>query len=226
MSDRLLTIEDIRSLGYDVDELAPRVFSVNNFLTPEETDLLFAEVKGYSEESWSVHWREELERNCMRKFGRTDIEQLVKEGLLEISPEFVDRNRGFDNELFREKISKRCQDIFDVLNSDLKHGGFSAILRQAEGSELKAHYDQYSDKLIEYAAILYIHDDYTDGELFFENFDLEFKPKPGSLILFPGTKDYVHGVRFVGPGPIRYNLPTFIKKSSPDGFMSGWGDFG
>jgi hypothetical protein len=226
MSDRLLTIEDIRSLGYDVDELAPRVFSVNNFLTPEETDLLFAEVKSYSEESWSVHWREELEQNCMRKFGRIDIEQLVKEGLLEISPEFVDRNKAFENVKFREMIDERCQEIFNSLGSDLEHGGFSAFLRQAEGSELKAHYDQYSDKLIEYAAVLYFHDDYTDGELFFENFDLELKPKPGSLIIFPGTKDYVHGVRFVGPGPIRYNIPTFIKRSSPDGFMSGWGDFG
>lgn len=226
MSDRVLTIEDIQSLGYDVDELVPRVFSVNNFLSPEETDLLFAEVKGYSEESWRVHWREELERNCMQKFGRTDVENLVAEGLLEISPEFVDRNRSFDNDAFKEVLNERCQDIFNLVDSDLQLQGFSAILRQAEGSELKAHYDQYSDKLIEYAAILYIHDDYTDGELFFENFDLEFQPKPGSLILFPGTKDYVHGVRFVGPGPIRYNLPTFVKRSSPDGFMSGWGDFG
>lgn len=224
--DKVLTAEAIRALGYDVEELAPRIFSVNNFLTKEETDLIYAEVQGYSEESWSVHWRTEMERNCLEKFGRTDLENLVQEGLLEASWEFVDRNRSFDNEDLQKVINARAREIFALAGDHLVLGGFSAILRQYEGSELKAHFDQYSDKLIEYAAILYFHDGYTGGELFFESFDLEFQPKPGSLMIFPGTKDYVHGVRFVGPGPIRYNMPTFVKRRSEEGFMSGWGNFG
>jgi hypothetical protein len=79
------------------------------------------------------------------------------------------------------------------------------------GVELKPHTDQNTDPSIVGAAILYLNDDYTDGQLFFENFKIELKPKPGTLLLFPGNSEYEHGVRVVGPGPIRYVIVGFIK---------------
>jgi hypothetical protein len=56
-----------------------------------------------------------------------------------------------------------------------------------------------------------LNEEYSKGELFFSNHNIELKPKQGSLLLFPGTEDYNHGVRHVGPGPIRYVLVGFIK---------------
>jgi hypothetical protein len=80
-----------------------------------------------------------------------------------------------------------------------------------EGVELKSHTDQHTDPSIRYASILYLNDNYKDGELFFKNLDIELKPKPGSLLIFPGTPQYEHGVRHVGAGPIRYVLVGFVK---------------
>ena len=81
-----------------------------------------------------------------------------------------------------------------------------------DGVELKAHTDQYTDPSIRYATIIYINDDYNGGEIFFTNKNLELKPKPGSLLIFPGNDEFNHGVRHVQSGPIRYVLVGFIKE--------------
>jgi predicted 2-oxoglutarate/Fe(II)-dependent dioxygenase YbiX len=80
-----------------------------------------------------------------------------------------------------------------------------------EGVQLKAHTDQHTDPSIRYATIIYLNDNYNGGELFFANKDLEIKPRAGSLVVFPGTDEFNHGVRHVKSGPIRYVLVGFIK---------------
>lgn len=225
MAEKILTREDIESLGFEVEELRPRIFAVKNFLSQDEINSILSEVSSYSEEHWRHRYIQEMKLACMEKFGRDDLEQLVEEGLLEVTWDFVDRNSEYLNVDLREKLRLRAQQIFDIVG-DIQLNGFYVVHRQYEGTDLRAHFDQYSDKLIEYAAILYINDDYTAGELFFENFELEIRPEPGTLMVFPGTKEYFHGVRNVGPGPVRYNLPTFVKRLDPAGYMSGWANFG
>ena len=46
-----------------------------------------------------------------------------------------------------------------------------------------------------YSAIFYINDDYDGGEIYFPNWDIEIKPKAGSLVIFPSNDEYVHGVK-------------------------------
>jgi hypothetical protein len=48
-----------------------------------------------------------------------------------------------------------------------------------------------------YSAIFYINDDYDGGEIHFPKFDVEIKPKQGSLVIFPSDEDYIHGVKEV-----------------------------
>lgn len=54
--------------------------------------------------------------------------------------------------------------------------------------------------LIEYAANLYLNDDFEGGELFFPERNLSIKPKAGQLVLFPGGNEYIHGVKPVTSG--------------------------
>jgi hypothetical protein len=56
-----------------------------------------------------------------------------------------------------------------------------------------------------------LNDDYANGEVFWPNKNLELRPTPGTLVMFPGTDEYHHGVKHVGKGPIRYVMPAFIK---------------
>lgn len=220
-----LELSDIESLGFDVEEIHPRIFAVRNFLTADETQQVLTEAQSYTEEQWRFRYMSEMRRSCLEKFGRDDIEALVEEGLLEVTWNFADKNVEYKDEVLREKFRIRAQEIFDIVGG-VQLNGFLVVHRQYEGADLKAHYDQYSDKLIEYAAILYINDDYTSGELFFSKLDLQIRPEPGTLMIFPGTEEYEHGVHPVGPGPVRYNLPTFVKRNHPDGDMAGWASFG
>jgi len=48
-----------------------------------------------------------------------------------------------------------------------------------------------------YSAIFYINDDYEGGEIYFPGFDIEIKPKQGSLVIFPSNDNYTHGVKEV-----------------------------
>ena len=49
----------------------------------------------------------------------------------------------------------------------------------------------------EYTIILYLNDNYGGGELYFPQHDLIIKPKPGSILTFPGNHTNIHGVNEV-----------------------------
>lgn len=63
--------------------------------------------------------------------------------------------------------------------------------------------------LIEIAINIYLNDDYSGGELFFPELDLEIKPKPGQLVMFPGGHEFKHGVKEVLSGD-RYTMASFL----------------
>jgi len=225
MSDIVLTLEGIRDLGFDVEELAPRVFKIRNFASEIEIEELYEEVSSYTQEEWEFRYLEEMRNNSRKKFGRDDLENLKAEGLLEITDDFADKNISLANKDLQDELFHRADKIFSLVPG-IAAGNFLVFQRLYEGTELISHFDQYSDKLVQYAAVLYINDDYTAGELFFPKLDLELKPEPGTLIIFPGTELYEHGVRPVGPGPVRYVIPVFTKSIHPDGDMAGWANFG
>jgi hypothetical protein len=221
----IFELDKIKNLGFDVEELAPRVFKILNFVTSEELQELYIEASSYSQEEWEFRYLDEMRKNSREKFGRDDLDNLKAEGLLEITDNFADKNISMNNQELQNKMLQRSEKIFSLV-PNLLSGDFSVFQRLYAGTELTSHFDQYSDKLVEYAAVLYINDDYSGGELFFPKLDLKVKPEPGSLILFPGTELYEHGVRPVKDGPVRYVIPVFIKSKHSDGSMAGWANFG
>lgn len=71
-----------------------------------------------------------------------------------------------------------------------------------------------------YSAITYLNDNYKGGEIYFTEFD-NFKPKlsPGTLVIFPTTLKYMHGVTEVEEGE-RYTIAGFFTfdKTRHDGY--------
>jgi hypothetical protein len=148
----------------------------------------------------------------MDKFGRDDVENLVAEGKYEITKGWDDKNLDIGRRELSRVLQKRLGDLIALADDSLELAGFATMQRMQEGVQLKSHTDQHTDPSIRYAAILYINDDYEDGTLFFKNKEnSDIKPKPGSLLLFPGNEEFEHGVRHVGKGPIRYVIVGFIK---------------
>lgn len=204
--------KQLEDYGFKLEILHDHVVVVEDFLSKTEVDAIIDIVEKTKEEDWSIEYRKSLAKFCMDKFGRDDVENLVAEGKYEITRGWDDKNLDIGKRELSKVIQKRLGDLIALADDSLELAGFATMQRMQEGVELKAHTDQHTDPSIRYAAILYINDDYVDGTLFFKNKEnSDIRPKPGSLLLFPGNEEFEHGVRHVGKGPIRYVVVGFIK---------------
>ena len=147
----------------------------------------------------------------MEKFGRDDVENLVLEGKFSITQNWNDKNLNISKTKIHEIIYERLQSFITSIDNNLELSGFATIQRMQSGVELKSHVDQDTDPSIQYATILYLNEEYNDGEIFFPKLNINLKPKSKSMLIFPGTEKYEHGVKHVGDGPIRYVLVGFVK---------------
>jgi hypothetical protein len=197
--------------GHQYLEVADLVYLVYNFLMPHEINAILEQIESASQKDWESHYMNGVIGLAERKFGRTDLDNLINEGLVEITKHWVDKNLPMSNQEVRREISERVSQIVSM-DKTVSFDGVGTIQRQYEGAELKEHVDDHADPLIRYAVIMYINDDYTDGELFFRNLDFKIKPPAGSLLIFPSGEKYLHGVIPPGAGPHRYVLPSFVKE--------------
>jgi hypothetical protein len=209
----ILTKEYILSLGYKVEEVGYRIFLIKNFLKNEEIEEFLNQARNSSEDDWSFHYMEGVRELAKLKFGRDDIDNLVKEGLYEITHNWNDKNIAIKNKELAKKIDSRAQDIFNF-KDDLNFNGCGTIQRQYEGVPLKSHVDNHTDNSLEYAAVIYLNNDYNAGEVYFVDHGIKLKPDPGDALIFPAIDGWEHGVDSPGPGPHRYVIPTFISRKN------------
>lgn len=194
------------------EEITDELISIDNFLTDEELDFIWDKINSSSQSDWEVEYMGNLKNFCLEKFGRDDVDNLVAEGKFEITQNWSDKNLNISEYPQYRLFYERLNSMVVEADNELHLSGFATIQRMQPDVELKSHTDQHTDPSIRYAAILYINDDYKDGELFFKNINLSLRPKPKCLLIFPGNEKYEHGVRHVSEGPIRYVLVGFIKE--------------
>lgn len=201
----------LQEKNFTVKEVAEEILLVEDFLSQEELQKIFDIINSTEESEWLIEYMSNLKNFCMEKFGRDDVDNLVAEGKFEITQNWNDKNLNIAKYPFQRVMLDRLNDLVQEVDNTIELSGFATIQRMQEGVKLTEHTDQHTDPSIRYAAIIYLNDDYIDGELFFQNKNIELKPKPGVLAIFPGNQEYEHGVRPVGAGPIRYVLVGFIK---------------
>jgi hypothetical protein len=193
-------------------EITDELISIENFLTDKELDFIWSRINSAKQEDWEIEYTSNLKRFCLQKFGRDDVDNLVTEGKFEITQNWNDKNLNISDSKEYRVFHERLNRLTLETESNFELSGFATIQRMQPGVELKSHTDNHTDPSITYAAILYINDDYVDGELFFKNLNIKLRPKPKTLLLFPGNEKYEHGVELVSEGPIRYVLVGFIKE--------------
>lgn len=202
----------LKDSGVEFQEITEELISIDNFLTDDELIFILDKINSASQSDWEIEYMSNLKNFCMEKFGRDDVENLVAEGKFEITQNWVDKNLNISNNPEYRIFHDRLDSMVRECDSSLSLSGFATIQRMQPDVELKSHTDQHTDPSIRYAAILYINDDYSDGELFFKNLKLELRPKPKTLLIFPGNEEYEHGVKPVTGDKIRYVLVGFIKE--------------
>jgi hypothetical protein len=203
--------KELKEAGFNVTPIIPNLLLVENYLTDEELNTILDIINNTPEPEWFIEYTSNLKRFCLEKFGRDDVDNLVAEGKFEVTQGWQDKNLNISSKPIYRQIHSKLDKLVIQADSSLHLSGFATVQRMQTGVELKSHTDQHTDPSIIHAAILYLNDDYVDGELIFKNNDLELRPKPGSLLIFPGNEEFEHGVKHVGEGPIRYVLVGFIK---------------
>jgi predicted 2-oxoglutarate/Fe(II)-dependent dioxygenase YbiX len=58
---------------------------------------------------------------------------------------------------------------------------------------------------------VYLNDDYQGGEVYFPFFDIEKKPTAGDILMYPGSWQYLHGVKKVEG--VRYAVVVWFHTS-------------
>ena len=125
----------------------------------------------------------------------------------------------FDRKIFSKalEIRKRIQNaIVDFMKIDAPiYADCLQLNRWRPGDKQDPHADgemageeKHPYPRREYGSILYLNNEYEGGNLYFPQYDLELEPKPRMLGFFPGTLDYLHGVREITNGT-RYTLSAF-----------------
>ncbi len=203
----------LKEKGIPYEEITDELISIQDFLTEKELEFIWNKINKATQKDWEVEYMSNLKNFCLEKFGRDDVENLVAEGKFEITQNWVDKNLNIGNFPEQKIFYNRLKELVTAAAPSLQLSGLATIQRMQSGVELKAHTDQHTDPSIRYATILYINDDYNDGELFFKNLNIKLRPKPKTLLIFPGNDSYEHGVEFVSEGPIRYVLVGFIKEA-------------
>ena len=91
-----------------------------------------------------------------------------------------------------------------------------SVVRWFRGYELTPHADReepdgskHPFPWRDYATVVYLNDDYEGGEIYWPNKKIQYKPRRGSLAIFPGTNEFLHGVKEVPEG-IRYTVASFF----------------
>lgn len=210
--DFSLNLKHFSDVGLSAQELYPGIFVVNNFLKAYEIEQLELQFARMTDADWSRQYTESLYEFIKNQYGVSTIEEARALGHdIKIDPKWVDKNALIEDQSVSGSINQRLHSIFSKIPGlDLQ--GVGSIQRQYEGVSLSYHVDSLSNPAVVFANVMYVNDDFIDGELHFPKIDITFKPKKGDLIVFPSDDDYLHGVRPVGKGPVRYALPAFVNR--------------
>lgn len=182
------------------------IFLIENFLSTDEIKFLNDFCKSANEDMWNLRYLKDRRKEALLKNSEDSDD---------FKNEINNRNIFWDDKILEipDNYNDIKVSIWNKINlffrGKYKVPEVDTIQRQYSGSNLKVHHDNGYKKNLERAIVIYLNDDYSDGELFFPDYDLEFRPKAGSMITFPGTEDYMHGVKDVGDGPTRYVISVF-----------------
>jgi len=120
-------------------------------------------------------------------------------------------------EAFVNSVGNRFYTAFDPCEKDYQsHYGTTMVwhdmynvLRYGKDHFFVNHIDDNQTYHRRISSVYYANDNYSGGEITFDRFDIEYKPKANELIVFPSTYVYNHSVKKVTDG-VRYSVASWM----------------
>lgn len=168
-----------------------RLWEYENFLTIREVDAIMGVINSSREEDW---FSEDLPAYDQHHAGKT----------LPVSS-----NKDLQNIIFR--IDSRVSSLFINSNNIVQIG---SIVRGSDTySPVGFHRDNEDENMEnnrnaenKYGILMYLNNDFDGGEICYPEFGIEYKPKPGALLIhYAGN---LHGVNPISNG-VRYSMTSF-----------------
>lgn len=182
------------------------IIIIEDFLSINHLKKLSQCARDIKEEMWRGYARNDHDFWDGRFYHASDVRTNISEQVSLIM---------FDQ---RKRVMQIIEELFD---KDKIYSDLCQFVRWFDGYELQPHADSMNpDGSIhpfpyrEFASITYLNDDFEGGEIYFPNKD-NFSPKikSGMLVIFPGTVEYLHGVKSVSEGT-RYTIASFYTTKS------------
>lgn len=219
-----------------VDNVNPNYRIHTDFLSKEELELILKDITSQPEEYWNHEFdtnypkKEDVsEEAWIGMVGWRGMIIVLSEKEKDMM-DLYGLNLDFYNTI-AEKAKKQIEDRFDV---KVKVEQF-LLNRWRVGREQLAHIDYYLEdennnseyeekygtnnphfedfkkkfQTKHFSTIIYLNDDFSGGELYFPQHDVEdIKPETNMAIFFKGDTHHMHGVKKVEEG-IRYTISLF-----------------
>jgi Rps23 Pro-64 3,4-dihydroxylase Tpa1-like proline 4-hydroxylase len=84
------------------------------------------------------------------------------------------------------------------------------LLKYGNGQKFDKHIDDGMRFIRKVSSVYYLNNDYSGGDIYFDQFDLKITPQKNQLIVFPSNYIYSHSISEVSSG-IRYAIAGFYK---------------
>lgn len=180
-------------------EMICNFFVCKNFLAGEQCDQLIDYYKSASEDKKATN------------IGYFDT-RLIWFSAIENSHPVKDLMRQA-----RKKTINLIKEFYEIKHDIV--GDSIQLVSWPEGLGMPAHYDNrhpnkdepHTTPWREYAGVIYLNDDFSEGELCITSANPPFllKPEKGMLVVFGGGEGFMHGVR-AAYGNTRYTMPCWF----------------
>jgi hypothetical protein len=172
-----------------------RIHVIDNFITPEDAQLLIDEQKNPSERNPYPDYYSERYGGTAFPYNKRVMDLLIKYG--HKSNDVHKELNGFVNPIY----------VFKAFGSWWVPGTSGDLHMDAVGPET----------WIEWSTIIYLNDpaEYEGGLIYFPNQDFEYKPRQYSAVFFPSAgTEYMHGITKIDSG--NRHTALYMHSSMPE----------
>ena len=175
-----------------------KVIIIEDFLSQDEISKLDSFMRNFDYDGLLEH-----------KFKYWD-KRLLNQSVMNDNPGYEDRMAGVMPTL--EALLARTKDVLDKSDHEdaWSTAPYNLIKMFPDSSKVRFENDDYLEMFVHidnqdhmespifWGSVFYINDDYEGGEIYYPEYEYQYKPKPGSMVLHEGNTR--HGVKRVLSG--------------------------